>query len=403
MKKKYIKYINLGLFLFFVILSTVFFLVLKNKNLSISNSNLGELSSVPSIKEWNSTSHNLYSNTNFWISYLGFNNFIHISKNNFWNAYVISTIFFLPIFSIVCFIQWGSFLLNFVFARIRRIDLIKRNKIMTIIFLIILSLFLIVLFVNTIIVESYENNKIIFEQFEYYYGTISNKVISINNRSILLDIIRLLNVFIADNNLHALTNNDIPSACANSMIVIIIVVPILAFLVVLLFTILTSFYTVLYRYNLIGERIRRIKLWVRYKNISTKKEVIERYFECPATITTMITFLFSMIFPVLIPIYFFQFPIIYIILILMDICVIILSFLPIMFLIFYTKSMQPHAYNLCIFIQICVFLVVGLFWQIFIWIVWNNRFIYFDYVPLIVILLYLISSFISIYLFARNK
>ncbi len=404
--KKYIKFILLVIFFIFSLAALIIFLEYSKNKPTMSNEVLNYFSKCQPIITWMSGVHSFANDTYFWMSYLGFDNFIELCGNSTWGFYAVDVFVFLPILGIVTCFTWSVYLLSFVFNKMRRVDVLSFLKTINIVWRTILIIAVMIMLINFITIESFESSKYSSDLFLKWYNQSpinDGKIINLNGNNIILDSLNLFSAILQFGGTKEFLN-EIPAPYGGSMISLIFLVPILAFIAFALFCSYYGARIILVGHNLgVGKKIEEISRWAKYQNIASKREVNSRYFKNVPLMIMIPTCLMAIIFPVLIPLNFQEHKASSIIFIIFSLILLILIFIP-TYLIFYkVKKMQPAKYNLYILIQIILIFVVGFIWQLILWIFFYNKFVYLDYVPLIIILVYFICSITAYLIFISKK
>ncbi|WP_425378052.1 motility-associated protein Scm1 [Spiroplasma endosymbiont of Polydrusus pterygomalis] len=140
--------------------------------------------------------------------------------------------------------------------------------------------------------------------------------------------------------------------------------------------------------------------WLGYINISSRRELRQRLESNIGMIVLMIGFVVIMIFPA------FTSTTRYVaanwIILIVAIVLMVVSFIPLYFMLFCLAHMQEFSYNLLIFVQMLTWLVVGLLWQILMWTVFKQHFQYPAVVSVITTFFFVNILLGSFYLLVRG-
>ncbi|WHQ36486.1 motility-associated protein Scm1 [Spiroplasma sp. SV19] len=140
--------------------------------------------------------------------------------------------------------------------------------------------------------------------------------------------------------------------------------------------------------------------WLGYINISSRRELRKRLGSNIGMILLMIGFLIVMIFPA------FTSTTRYVkanwIILAIAIVLMVISFIPLYFMLFCLARLQEFSYNLLMFVQMLTWLVIGLIWQILMWTEFKQYFQYPAVVPVIMIFFFVNILLVSFYLLVRG-
>ena len=133
--------------------------------------------------------------------------------------------------------------------------------------------------------------------------------------------------------------------------------------------------------------------WLRFINISTKKELRARMRSNIGMIVLGIGFAVIMIFPAFISTK--KYVATNYILLVISILLMAISLIPIYFMWYRLSQLQQFSYNLLMFLQMLIWLVIGLIWQILMWTEFKAFFQFPAYVPIITIFFFVNILIIS--------
>ncbi|WP_374696101.1 motility-associated protein Scm1 [Spiroplasma endosymbiont of Polydrusus formosus] len=140
--------------------------------------------------------------------------------------------------------------------------------------------------------------------------------------------------------------------------------------------------------------------WLGYINISSRRELRQRLWGNVGMIVLMLGFVVIMIFPA------FTSTTRYVaanwIILSVAIVLMVVSFIPLYFMLFCLARMQEFSYNLLMFVQMLIWLVIGLFWQILMWTLFKQYFQYPAVVPAITTFFFVNILLGSFYLLVRG-
>ncbi|WP_425379455.1 motility-associated protein Scm1 [Spiroplasma endosymbiont of Stenodema calcarata] len=140
--------------------------------------------------------------------------------------------------------------------------------------------------------------------------------------------------------------------------------------------------------------------WLKYINISSRREFRQRLGSNFGMILLMVGFLVVMIFPA------FTSTTWYVtgnwIILTTAILLIVVSFIPLYFMLFCLARLQQFSYNLLMFVQMLTWLAIGLIWQILMWTEFRQYFQYPAVVPIVMIFFFVNILLVSFYLLVRG-
>ncbi|MFX4056916.1 MAG: motility-associated protein Scm1 [Spiroplasma sp. hy2] len=149
-----------------------------------------------------------------------------------------------------------------------------------------------------------------------------------------------------------------------------------------------------------GGFVTHFMQWLGYINISSRRELRQRLGSNIGMILLMIGFIVIMIFPA------FTSTTGYVranwILLVVAIGLMIISFIPLYFMLFCLARLQEFSYNLLMFVQMLTWLVIGLLWQTLMWTIFRQYFQYPAVVPVITTFFFVNILLVSFYLLVRG-
>ncbi|ALA98135.1 hypothetical protein SKUN_001260 [Spiroplasma kunkelii CR2-3x] len=149
-----------------------------------------------------------------------------------------------------------------------------------------------------------------------------------------------------------------------------------------------------------GGFVTHFMQWLGYINISSRRELRQRLGSNIGMILLMIGFIVIMIFPS------FTSTTGYVranwILLVVAIGLMIISFIPLYFMLFCLARLKEFSYNLLMFVQMLTWLVIGLLWQTLMWTIFRQYFQYPAVVIVITTFFFVNILLVSFYLLVRG-
>ncbi len=364
--------------------------------------------------------HSLLSATNFCIGYIGFGNFISHSNNALWNFYTINTFILLPILGATT-LFYITVVISAIFCRkVHKMQVLSFYKKSRIIFMFSISFFFFFLILGTMLVEIFENTSSSNTLFKFCYGTdLSGKTALFTNGSekfsTVMDILKLYGSLIQYYGFGYIMQHGIVFTGSENIILplytkvgivfIYIIMPIFLLLISLSFSTRTYSSWRLQNVSVATDiKWQKTKTWLQYSNISSKKELKERYFFNTGLIIMMISFLFvvTTIF-IFLGIIWKSHSDLAILLLILGLLGFAIAFIPTYIMIFSIKRLKNIKYNLFLLFQFFSFLIMGLILEVIISISISTSVYFPDFLLFSFLLIYFLISSIAFNFFKIRR